>query len=468
MSRRLAAVTAALLLTVAWSPPASAADAAGLAHRWRDSVTVDGVLGHVREFARIANAAGGSRAAGTAGHDASAAYVSDRLTAAGYHVTVQPYEFPVYAWPPVLHPLGSHRDRPELGRDYSAMRFTPAADVTARVHPVDLTLPPASAPNSSTSGCEPADFAGFPAGHIALVQRGTCNYRMKADNAAAAGASGLIAFNEGQPDRLGPLLGSLSSSGAAIPAFSASHALGVELASTRPVVRLRTPAVTETRPTINVVAQTPDGDPARVLLIGAHLDSAPGSPGINDAAAAGAALLEMALRLRDPAIAPAPRTHAVRFAWWSSAAAHAPGATHYAYTLAPADVFRIAAYLDADDLASRNHVSAVLDGAARIEQPLRRYLRDRGDGSVTWPVTGDVDAHPFAAFGLPVGGVSGGSHGHKTRAEQRRFGGTAGQPYDPCHRLPCDDMSNLDHDALALHTDALAWTAGRLAAAPPP
>jgi hypothetical protein len=28
-------------------------------------------------------------------------------------------------------------------------------------------------------------------------------------------------------------------------------------------------------------------------------------------------------------------------------------------------------------------------------------------------------------------------------------------------------MSNLDHDALALHTDALAWTAGRLAAAPP-
>ena len=42
---------------------------------------------------------------------------------------------------------------------------------------------------SSTSGCEAADFAGFTAGNIALIQRGTCSLRIEADNAAAAGAA---------------------------------------------------------------------------------------------------------------------------------------------------------------------------------------------------------------------------------------------------------------------------------------
>ena len=42
-------------------------------------------------------------------------------------------------------------------------------EVTAAVTAVDLQLGPG---NTSTSGCEAADFAGFPAGNIALIQRG--------------------------------------------------------------------------------------------------------------------------------------------------------------------------------------------------------------------------------------------------------------------------------------------------------
>ena len=56
-------------------------------------------------------------------------------------------------------------------------------------------------PRASTSGCEAADFAGFPAGNIALVQRGTCTFAVKALNAQAAGASAVIIFNQGNtPD----------------------------------------------------------------------------------------------------------------------------------------------------------------------------------------------------------------------------------------------------------------------------
>jgi len=56
--------------------------------------------------------------------------------------------------------------------------LTGAGAVTA----VDLQL---GLGNTSTSGCEAADFAGFPEGNIALLQRGTCTFELKAENAAA-------------------------------------------------------------------------------------------------------------------------------------------------------------------------------------------------------------------------------------------------------------------------------------------
>ena len=64
-------------------------------------------------------------------------------------------------------------------------------------------LNPSLPANSNTSGCEAADFAGFPAGAVALVQRGTCGFNVKVLNAQAAGASAVIVMNEGQPGRTG-------------------------------------------------------------------------------------------------------------------------------------------------------------------------------------------------------------------------------------------------------------------------
>ena len=45
------------------------------------------------------------------------------------------------------------------------------------------------------TGCNAADFAGFPAGNIALISRGACTFAIKATNAYAAGASGVIIYN---------------------------------------------------------------------------------------------------------------------------------------------------------------------------------------------------------------------------------------------------------------------------------
>ena len=53
---------------------------------------------------------------------------------------------------------------------------------------------PLAQPND-VEGCEAADFAAFPAGAIALIRRGTCAASVKAQNAQAAGAVGVIIWN---------------------------------------------------------------------------------------------------------------------------------------------------------------------------------------------------------------------------------------------------------------------------------
>ena len=55
-------------------------------------------------------------------------------------------------------------------------------------------------------------------------------------------------------------------------------------------------------PTQNVIAETRGGDPNKVIVVGAHLDSVGTGPGINDNGSGSAALLEFAkeLRRREP------------------------------------------------------------------------------------------------------------------------------------------------------------------------
>ncbi len=76
-------MTAAAFVSLAVVVPASAdngTDTSAL----RNAVTVDGILAHERAFQAIANANGGTRAAGTPGYEASGDYVEDLLTDAGY------------------------------------------------------------------------------------------------------------------------------------------------------------------------------------------------------------------------------------------------------------------------------------------------------------------------------------------------------------------------------------------------
>jgi Zn-dependent M28 family amino/carboxypeptidase len=80
--------------------------------------------------------------------------------------------------------------------DFRSMSSSADGDVSGPLVAVDLVAP-SPADNGNTSGCEAADFAGFPAGAIALMQRGTCTFQQKLENAAAGGALAGVVFNEG-------------------------------------------------------------------------------------------------------------------------------------------------------------------------------------------------------------------------------------------------------------------------------
>jgi hypothetical protein len=118
-----------------------------------------------------------------------------------------------------------------LGVDFQPMTGSALGTVTATLWPVDTQL---SLGNSSTSGCEAADFAGFPATTIALLQRGGCNFDVKALNAQAAGARGVLIFNQGNVNdsaRMDLFLGTVvGASGLTIPVMSLSYPVGFDLA----------------------------------------------------------------------------------------------------------------------------------------------------------------------------------------------------------------------------------------------
>ena len=163
-----------------------------------ECVRLDQVREHQAAFQAIADANERNRFSGMPGYDASVDYVVEKLEAAGYEPEVQAFDYLAYE---VVGPSALQQTAPGMvtyveGVDFGPITQTDPGDVTAAVTAVDLQL---GLGNTSTSGCEASDYAGFPAGNIALLQRGACTFELKAENAAAAGAVGIVIFNQGTP-----------------------------------------------------------------------------------------------------------------------------------------------------------------------------------------------------------------------------------------------------------------------------
>jgi len=431
-----------------------------------ECVTLAGVREHQAALQEIADANGGNRFSGLPGYDASVDYVVEELEAAGYTPSVQAFDYLASA---SLGPSALEQTAPVPtvyveGVDFQVMDQTDPGDVTASVTAVDLQL---GLGNMSSSGCEAADFAGFPAGNIALIQRGTCTFQLKAENAAAAGAVGAIIFNQGNTEaRRGLINGTLTAANqSGIPVLEATYDRGVEWAGTAGLVmRLFANVIREMKTTYNVLAETPSGDDGNVVMVGAHLDSVGEGPGINDNGSGSAAILEVAEQLAKTKV-----RNTVRFAWWGAEESGLVGSDFYVFGLSQAERDSIALYLNFDMVGSPNYVRFVYDGdgsafglagppgSGAIEELFVDFYGARGLASEPTQIDFRSDYAAFFDVGIPFGGLFTGAEGIKTLAQRDVYGGVAGIQYDPCYHRACDTFSNVSLEVLDLNSDAMAF-----------
>ena len=96
-----------------------------------------------------------------------------------------------------------------------------------------------------------------------------------------------------------------------------------------------------------------------------------------------------------------------------------------------------------------------------------RIRRDRGDCSTTTSRSQGLASEetrsavaattdPFIAEGIPSGGLFTGAEGLKTAAQAAVYGGQAGVAYDHCYHADCDDIGNVNMEAIDEMSDAMA------------
>jgi len=452
------AVGASAALVLITGPGAAAQQEGSLPPELAQAVSGDNINRHLIALQRIADQNGGTRAASTAGYNRSAEYIAGKLADAGYDVTRQKFPF--------VYDETTAERLTSGGASYDAVRMsyspsTPDGGVTA---------PLVAVPVDDTPGCGRADYDDVDVtGKIALIKRGTCTFYDKQQYAAQAGAVGAVIYN----DERGPVLGTLGEPGQ-IPTAGVPRAQGeklIEQAGEKATLTIE--GVTENRTTYNVIAQTKTGRKDNVVMAGAHLDSVPGGPGINDNGSGAAGLLQTALALGgEPKV-----ENAVRFAWWGAEELGLVGSDHYVEQLSFEQQLDIAMYLNFDMIASPNAGYFVYDGddsdgvgagpgpygSAAIEQDFASYLRSGGTPTEGTDFTGRSDYGPFIEVGIPSGGLFTGAEVKMTEAQAEKWGGEAGVAYDECYHQACDTLGNVDYDALDVNADAMAATIGMYA-----
>jgi Peptidase family M28/PA domain len=462
--------------------------------------TVD-LWNHMKAFQKIANQNPGpdgmpSRNSGEPGYKASVDYVAAVMKQAGYDVTIQPYKFIYYAYTgiPAFTEVSPTPHSYTLGEEWGPGQSTGTA--SAALQPVGGIIIPPTPTSSSTSGCTPADFNGFMSGRIALIQRGGCNFGVKVLNAQAAGASGVIIFNEGNPTRTDLLIGSLFDAAgnpfvATIPVAFTTFAGGANLLgqyqqavqnrTALPVMNISiTAIVNPNADDYNVIAESKGGDKNHVVVVDAHLDAIYGA-GMLDNASGSATILGIAQKMKN--VQPLNK---LRFIWFGGEELGLLGSSYYVNNLASAELSHIGYDLDADVTATPNYTIGVLDPAgpgffSRVVTstfPNRVYkastiARDQAIGYFDsiglnhelFSPDG-TDAFSFNAVGIPASGLLTGQDCCKNQHEVDLFGGYLGNfegnipSFDGgCVDNPflwCDNLSNNDPNVLTFMSKAFA------------
>ena len=435
----------------------------------RQAVTADNVFQHQGDLEAIADANGGTRDTRTSGYQASVDYVVSELRSYGYRPEIVEFNLPEWVEnstpllrrtdvdPGKSYVAGTAEDDDSPNVDFITFELSPSGTLTdVPVVPTnDVVIP---SPGGTTSGCEPEDFPTETTGAISLIQRGTCPFVQKLSNAQAAGAAGVILFNEGDTAARENALFRSGPADLAIPAVLSSFAVGNELyeayqAGENPTVSMTIDAQVNDRFFPQVLADTQRGDPNRVVVAGAHLDSVAAGPGVNDDGSGTSAQLEIAKQIAANGLVPNQK---IRFMWFGGEEEGLIGSNYYAEHLSQSEVNKIMVMLDTDMISSPNFARLVYDGdgsvsgnptgppgSGEVERVFTDFWASQGFASEQIPFDGRSDYVGFTDRGIPAGGIFAGAEAPKTKQQVRLYGGVAGEQLDPCYHLFCDRLSTI-------------------------
>jgi Zn-dependent M28 family amino/carboxypeptidase len=443
------------------APAGPTTTATEFAETLRQRVTDEAMMTHVTRLQEIADEHGGNRALGTPGYDASIDYVANALRDKGFDVQTPEFEVRL-----------SFADEPALTVGGATIAAKPL-EFTIGTPPNGVSAPLVAAPVDDTPGCTAPDYDGVPArGAIVLVDRGHCPFSDKQAVAAERGAVALIVANNTEGDEVGGTLGEKTE--VKIPVIGVTKASGERLRAEPGETTIKLNAGVRVDRTRNLITQTKTGATSDVVMVGAHLDSVAEGPGINDNASGVAAVLETALQLgSSPEV-----NYAVRFGFWGAEELGLLGSNDYVSSLDLEALKDIALYLNFDMIASPNPgyftidgdqsappdenqaVPRVPEGSAGIERTLVGYLRSAGKPPVDVNFEGRSDYSSFTKAGIAAGGLFSGADADMSEEQAEKWGGNAGEPFDPNYHKAADNLENIDRTALEINGDGVAYVVG--------
>ena len=391
-----------------------------------------------------------TRVIGSKGHWSTIGYILTELKKLRgfYHVTTQKF--------PAL--FGKINDYSLLidgisAKSVKAFDLTPPTRAEKPVHGKLVAV--------ANYGCSALDFPAGSVNNIVIIKRGECAFGAKSINAGNAGALGAIIYDAS------PLAGTLGDhTGQEVATVSITEKEAqpyLDKLEADPEaeieVTLYVDAKVETVHTLNVVAETVDGDHDNVVALGAHSDSVGAGPGINDDGSGTISLLEVAKQLTKFKV-----NNAVRFAWWAAEEEGLLGSNYYAASLSPEENQRLRVFMDYDMMASPNYELQVYNannedhpaGSGDLKQLYIDYYVGHGLNYSLTPFDGRSDYVGFLETGIPSGGIATGADEYKTPEEQAKYGGEVKKWLDPCYHQACDDLSNPDHAVWLLNTKLIA------------
>lgn len=432
--------------------PVAAPVSVGLNQTFSSRMTVEEIMTTLQKLQDIAYENNGTRYAGSIGYNVTGQWLMDTLNSFNYFkVERQDFSVPKYVQlaQPTLAQVSPNPSNFTFGTDFLAFQFSGSGDVTANISVVQ------------NLGCDDIDWAGFPPDNIALVLRGSCPFVQKTAQAMTAKASALLIYNNNN----GGVMMASTLDNVTFPVLFLSSQAGQllkDLYAIQPVT-LHVTASGETSHvgTFNVIAEPLNGPASPVVVVGAHLDSVPAGPGINDDGTGTATLLALARIVAETNMFNQDSPAQLRLGWWGAEELGLLGSTYYVTDLKnnhPDQLAKIALNLNFDMLGSPNFMRGihngssgpedVRNGSALIQELFEGYFQSQDLAYMLTEFDGRSDYAAFIANGIPAGGLFTGAEVVKTMEQRKIFGGLANTAFDPCYHQACDTIDNINTEVL--------------------